>query len=174
MKRLEKELAAAEGKVAAGEALRRRLHNTIQELRGNIRVFCRVRPAAGDAADATTAAIFYPPSADPARQALELVVAAPGGGGAKAGGAGGAVGEPARHAFAYDRVFGPGAGQGEVFEEIEQLVQSALDGYKVSIFAYGQTGSGKTHTMLGSADDAGMIPRAMDQVGVGRAGELSG
>ena len=55
-------------------------------------------------------------------------------------------------------------GQEEVFDEISQLVQSALDGYKVCIFAYGQTGSGKTHTMLGSPDDRGMIPRAMDQI----------
>lgn len=51
-----------------------------------------------------------------------------------------------------------------MFDEISQLVQSALDGYKVCIFAYGQTGSGKTHTMLGSPDDRGMIPRAMDQI----------
>ena len=51
-----------------------------------------------------------------------------------------------------------------MFEEISQLVQSALDGYRVCIFAYGQTGSGKTHTMLGSPEAHGVIPRAMEQV----------
>jgi len=57
-----------------------------------------------------------------------------------------------------------GAMQEEVFEEISQLVQSALDGYRVCIFAYGQTGSGKTHTMLGAPEAHGVIPRAMEQV----------
>ena len=35
----------------------------------------------------------------------------------------------------------------QVFEDIEPLVTSCLDGYNVCIFAYGQTGAGKTFTM---------------------------
>ncbi len=41
-----------------------------------------------------------------------------------------------------------------MFEELSQLVQSSLDGYKVSIMSYGQTGSGKTFTMEGPTVDA--------------------
>jgi kinesin family member C1 len=34
-----------ETKLRAEETIRRKLHNQVQELKGNIRVFCRVRPA---------------------------------------------------------------------------------------------------------------------------------
>ena len=51
-----------------------------------------------------------------------------------------------------------------MFAEVSQFVQSALDGYNVSLFAYGQTGSGKTHTMFGSGSDAGIIPRSIAQI----------
>ena len=33
-----------------------------------------------------------------------------------------------------------------------------------TIFAYGQTSSGKTHTMMGSKEDKGIIPRAVAEV----------
>lgn len=36
-----------EAKIREDEGLRRKLHNTIQELKGNIRVFCRIRPYIG-------------------------------------------------------------------------------------------------------------------------------
>ncbi|KAK1588554.1 hypothetical protein Q3G72_024533 [Acer saccharum] len=49
--------------------------------------------------------------------------------------------------FELDRVYGPHVGQAELFSDAQPLVQSALDGYNVSIFAHGQTNSGKTHTM---------------------------
>ena len=45
---------------------------------------------------------------------------------------------------------------------MKNFVQSALDGYNVSLLAYGQTGAGKTHTMLGAeGEDRGIIPRSV-------------
>lgn len=68
--------------------------------------------------------------------------------------------------------FSPNPGQAAVFEEVSDLVQSALDGYKVCLFSYGQTGAGKTHTMQGSRsfEGQGIIPRAISKVcGPGQA-----
>lgn len=41
----------------------------------------------------------------------------------------------------------------QVFDELQPMVASALEGYRVCVFAYGQTGSGKTYTMEGPKDD---------------------
>ena len=67
------------------------------------------------------------------------------------------------------RVFGPSCSQSDVFSELSQLVQSAMDGYNVCVFAYGQTGSGKTFTMEGGLgleveSESGMIPRTVQQI----------
>ena len=39
--------------------------------------------------------------------------------------------------FKFDRVFKPTDNQISVFEEVREVVRSALDGYNVCIFAYG-------------------------------------
>lgn len=138
-------------KLIKEETLRRILFNQVQELKGNIRVMCRIRPVpAGNVGD--IAKVTYP-DLDKESKEVEIM-------GKEEKSSLGTITRKT-HAFSFDRVFGPESQNLEVFEEISQLVQSALDGYNVCIFCYGQTGSGKTHTMS-SAD--GMIPRATHQI----------
>jgi kinesin family protein C2/C3 len=55
--------------------------------------------------------------------------------------------------FAFDRVWGPDQSQQSVFQDVEPLALSVVDGFNACIFAYGQTGSGKTFTMEGSQEN---------------------
>ncbi|KAB8069774.1 kinesin motor domain protein [Aspergillus leporis] len=146
------ETTATKDKLRKEETLRRKLHNQVQELKGNIRVFCRVRPSLATEPAADVAQIQYP---DESEECKEINVMGP-----EEKSSLGMVTRKNNN-FAFDRVFGPSTQNAEVFDEISQLVQSALDGYNVCIFCYGQTGSGKTHTMS-SLD--GMIPRAVHQI----------
>ncbi|XP_074705697.1 kinesin-like protein KIF18B [Strix aluco] len=60
--------------------------------------------------------------------------------------------------FVFDRVFGEGAAQEEVFQHTtHELLDSVLNGYNCSVFAYGATGAGKTYTMLGSDKSPGIM-----------------
>ncbi|KAM3728674.1 Kinesin-like protein [Dirofilaria immitis] len=69
--------------------------------------------------------------------------------------------------FAYDHSFNsfdPNSNdfidQNEVFERVGTAVLvNAFAGYNACIFAYGQTGSGKSYTMMGTAENPGIIPR---------------
>ncbi|KFM13312.1 Kinesin-like KIF18B, partial [Aptenodytes forsteri] len=60
--------------------------------------------------------------------------------------------------FIFDRVFGEGATQEEVFQHTtREGLDSILNGYNCSVFAYGATGAGKTYTMLGSEKSPGIM-----------------
>ncbi|GIL50219.1 hypothetical protein Vafri_6438 [Volvox africanus] len=151
---LQAALMDSERRVYEGELIRRKLHNIIQDLKGNIRVYCRVRPVsaseASDASHDSEMALDFPTAGDLLGRGLSVTVP---------------FGQSTqKHNFAFDRVFSPGTTQENIFDELSELVQSALDGHKVCIFAYGQTGSGKTFTMLGSREQPGVIPRAMQQI----------
>ncbi|XP_055716904.1 kinesin-like protein Klp98A isoform X2 [Phlebotomus papatasi] len=50
--------------------------------------------------------------------------------------------------------------QEEVYEDLgTDVINCAFQGYNCCVFAYGQTGSGKTFTMMGNAENLGLIPR---------------
>ncbi|KAM0682499.1 kinesin-like nuclear fusion protein [Mitosporidium daphniae] len=165
-----------------GEKLRKRLHNEVQELKGNIRVFCRVRPPLPSicfllniASDGVEESALRPCeqevgntqisfSSDPLSRTEGIELSQ------WMDSTSGCVKPQLKsYPFTFDRVFSPTSTQADVFEDISQLVQSVLDGYRVCIFAYGQTGSGKTYTMEGPSGKhdpsfSGMIPRAVAQI----------
>ncbi|GAA0148903.1 microtubule binding motor protein [Lithospermum erythrorhizon] len=124
----------------------RKLYNLVQDLKGNIRVYCRVRPfLPGEANSVTTVG-----SLDDGN----ITIISPS-----------KYGKKSRKTFTFNKVFGSSAAQVEVFSDTQPLIRSVLDGYNVCIFAYGQTGSGKTYTMSGPNDitdeSAGVNYRAL-------------
>ncbi|CDW89872.1 kinesin-like motor protein heavy chain [Stylonychia lemnae] len=72
--------------------------------------------------------------------------------------------------FNFDNAFGNSINQNQIYQEVQPLIRSFLDGYDVVIIAYGQTGSGKTYTMGTEASkqtsdaNLGIIPRAIKDI----------
>ncbi|XVF10601.1 hypothetical protein REPUB_Repub07fG0196300 [Reevesia pubescens] len=128
----------------------RRLYNEVQDLKGNIRVYCRVRPFLPGQSKKQTAIEYIGENG-------ELVVSNPS-----------KQGKDTHRLFKFNKVFSPAATQEEVFLDTQPLIRSVLDGYSVCIFAYGQTGSGKTYTMSGpnvsSKGDWGVNYRALNDL----------
>ncbi|MCI4374609.1 hypothetical protein PGIGA_G00008080 [Pangasianodon gigas] len=123
-------------------ALRRKYHEQLVTLKGNIRVLCRVKPVLKEDQHDECQAVVV--TTDPHNESALTVLSK---GKAKT--------------FELDKVFHPQATQEEVFQEIEPLITSCIDGYHVCIFAYGQTGSGKTYTMEGPVENPGINQRAL-------------
>ncbi|TYI14726.1 hypothetical protein ES332_A08G140200v1 [Gossypium tomentosum] len=110
----------------------RKLYNQVQDLKGSIRVYCRVRPFLSERSSYVSTVEHIEDG--------NITISTPSkyGKGCKS--------------FTFNKVFGQSVTQAEVFSDMQPLIRSVLDGYNVCIFAYGQTGSGKTYTMVGPKD----------------------
>ena len=124
---------------------RKRLHNIVQELKGNIRVYMRARPPSKKEIEqfgADSKCVNF--ISDKEVKVLN---------------------EKGREkTWEFDNCFDWDSTQEGIYKEVSALVQSVLDGYAVCIFAYGQTGSGKTFTMNGPPDNRGVNTRALDDL----------
>lgn len=131
------------------------LNNKIQEKKGNIRVYCRIKPQeipinTTNAKDFKVLEILEDQSTLNVNVPNDTVKS---------------DNTIQNYRFYFEKIFGENSNQSELFNEMAQLLQSVLDGYNVCIFAYGQTGSGKTYTMEGGTDDndsKGLIPRSVE------------
>ena len=120
----------------------RELNVEVQNLKGSMRVMCRVRPLKrSEEAEGTVVAFRE-----------EGVISIHDKTGPKD--------------FQFDTTFGPNHGQVEVFKEASPLLETVADGFNVSVFAYGPTGSGKTYTMTGDKDSAnqGLTYRVLSEL----------
>eukprot|EP01038_Epipyxis_sp_PR26KG_P012420 gene12420-16657_t len=145
LKDLTEQLRSTESKYRKEMIERKRLHNLVQELKGNIRVYLRCRP--------------------PTSKELEqfgndaMCVSFPGPGEVKV------FNEKNREkVWEFEEVFDINTRQEQMYADVSGLVTSVMDGFNVCIFAYGQTGSGKTFTMSGPPSDRGVNTRALEEL----------
>lgn len=110
------------------QKIRKALNNELEDIKGKVRVYCRVRPLSNSELEDEVHRNVCTNIVD------EFSII---------------VGKERNRTkeYIFDSVFGPESTQDAVFEDTKRLVQSAVDGFNVCIFAYGQTGSGKTFTI---------------------------
>mmetsp|Transcript_16795 Transcript_16795/g.25247 ORF Transcript_16795/g.25247 Transcript_16795/m.25247 type:complete len:1631 (-) Transcript_16795:170-5062(-) len=122
--------------------LRKKYKNELEDLKGAIRVYARVRPMAQYEKDRNCECVVSFPDETSVKVQTSR----------------------GEKEFEFDAAFTDTSTQEQVFEDTKRLVESMLDGYNVCLFAYGQTGSGKTFTMTGSADLPGLTPRSINEM----------
>ncbi|KAM7516912.1 hypothetical protein LguiA_006495 [Lonicera macranthoides] len=153
-------------KYSEEQVKRKAIYNQLQEVKGNIRVFCRCRPLNKEEVSAGCATV------------VDFDTANDGDLGILTGGS-------IKKVYKFDRVYTPKDDQGknarstelilhlqgvclsvpvDVYMDASPMVISVLDGYNVCIFAYGQTGTGKTFTMEGTEQNRGVNYRTLEQL----------
>ncbi|KAJ3669543.1 hypothetical protein LUZ60_011493 [Juncus effusus] len=119
---------------------RREALDKLLDIKGSIRVFCRIRPF--------TAAESWRKSSPISTESEKININSVG----------------SKKEFIVDRVFTETTPQVDVYKEIEPIIKSAFDGHNVCVLAYGQTGTGKTYTMEGVRGNLGIVPRSIEEL----------
>lgn len=127
-KKLRKQNEVLQENFNTERVLRKKYYNMMEDMKGKVRVYCRVRPLSGTEKERGNHIVVSAPDE------YSLVVS-----------------DGNRHEeFGFDSVFMPDGSQEQVYEDTGNLIQSAVDGFNVCIFAYGQTG-----TCSGMREDSG-------------------
>lgn len=110
--------------------------NQLQDLKGKIRVFARVRPLSQrELSKNEQFALTFPTDRTISHSW-----------------------KGDRRDYIFDGVLPAESTQNDAFQCMKDLIQSTIDGYNACIFAYGQTGSGKTYTIYGDDQNPGLTP----------------
>ena len=141
-----KEVRLMAKKMSAQKSHNAQLLTRILKLQGNIQVCCRIRPMSVDESQKGLHEV--------AQSLSETEI--------------GCLDHRTKawKSYAFDKVWGPGTWQKDVFQDVEPMVLSVIDGYNACIFAYGQTGSGKTFTMEGNKENSqyGISQRTIQKI----------
>ncbi|KAF2963276.1 hypothetical protein GQX73_g10301 [Xylaria multiplex] len=103
--------------------------------KGNVRIICRIKPE--DAAQEELIGLTNPKGDHPFIPWSTLRMTYPND-----------SGRVESRDFEFQRTFGTGENNEEIFNEVKEFAQSALAGNSCTIMAYGATGTGKTYTFL--------------------------
>jgi hypothetical protein len=144
------EIAKLQQRLALESNTRRKLLHEVQDLRGTIRVYCRPKPFEQPDTRSLTGILSFPSNEILVLHRERLP----------------SYTNCTPLSFQFDRIFSPDMEQKDLYDEVDELVLSALDGYNVCLMSFGQSGCGKTYSMLGDVKYTGNDSIEIDDIGM--------
>ncbi|EFO61004.1 Kinesin-14 [Giardia lamblia P15] len=137
----QREYTRLQGLMLVENKQRKTLHNTLEEMKGSIRVIVRMRPMLQHEKEELKTSKFKSFNYRNAfifKDEHTLQLKLPYG-----------VASQENYSFDFYKILDETKTQEDVFHDMSHLLKSVIDGYNVCVLAYGCTGSGKTFTLIG-------------------------
>jgi hypothetical protein len=139
---VDKRNARLDAQMSTEISRRKKLHDYVEDLKGKIRVYVRVRPMSQSETE-KQCQMAYTKNHENSLTYFQPEKAPP----------------EDKKSFDFDKVYAgtpqQGNAQDAVFGDLKNLILSCVEGRNVCIFAYGQTGAGKTFSMVGADGSIG-------------------